>query len=63
MRAQAALCSGAWATGACTTTAPSLVSAPKEDPEFRFRREQLMSFAQIWESLSHRQRHSVAQAR
>ena len=62
MRALAALSSGWWSAGACTTTILSLVSAPREDPQFRLRHEQLLCFAQLWHGLSHKQRYGVSRA-
>eukprot|EP00959_Pyramimonas_sp_CCMP1952_P188042 3931881-Pyramimonas_sp.AAC.1 len=41
MRAQAAICSGRWNPGACTTTVLGLISPAKDDPQFRLRYEQL----------------------
>ena len=60
MRAQAALSSSWRSPGACTTTMLSSVSAPKDDPQFRLRREHLMHFAQLWKDPSDKQRHGVA---
>ena len=60
MRAQAAMCSGWWAPGACTTSVLGLVSAAKDDPQFRLRYEQLMAFYSVWFDLDHKQRMEVA---
>eukprot|EP00959_Pyramimonas_sp_CCMP1952_P150998 3159916-Pyramimonas_sp.AAC.1 len=37
MRAQAAMCSGRWCPGACTTSVLGLIGAARDDPQFGLR--------------------------
>eukprot|EP00959_Pyramimonas_sp_CCMP1952_P452644 9466941-Pyramimonas_sp.AAC.1 len=60
MRAQAAMCSGWWSSGACTTSVLGLLGSAKDNPQFRLRYEQLLSFACVWKHLDHSQRMMVS---
>eukprot|EP00959_Pyramimonas_sp_CCMP1952_P309177 6470163-Pyramimonas_sp.AAC.1 len=54
------MCSGRWNPGACTTTVLGLISPAKDDPHFRLRYGQLVSFYDVWQDLAHAKRMEVS---